>query len=70
MINSVSVRRKNAPTSSIQRVAGKPNGTPQTSRNVRIISAFVIGLGAATFTGPLNSSRSNSQSIARQKSAS
>src|SRR5690242_11298909 len=51
MSNSVSVRRRNAPISSIQFVAAKPKGTPQTSRRIRIISAFGIGLGETRLTG-------------------
>src|SRR5690242_13923498 len=70
MISSVSVRRKNAPASSIQWLAGKPIDIPHILRNARIISALVTGLGAARFTTPLTPSCSSSQSIARQKSSS
>jgi hypothetical protein len=68
-ISSVSVRRHAAPSSSIQRLAGRPSGTPDASRNARMNSTFGTGSGAATFTTPSTSSRSMSQRIARSKSS-
>ena len=45
IISSVSVRRRKAPTSNIQRVAGSPTRTPHSRRNTRIMSRFGIGFG-------------------------
>ncbi len=60
-INSLSVRRKKAPTSTIQRVAGRPMRRPQAERSVRMNSALGRGCGAARLTGPARSLRSISQ---------
>ena len=49
--SSVSVRRKNAPISSIHRVAGRPTRAPQASRSARMNSALGSGFGAARLTG-------------------
>src|SRR5438034_4468748 len=65
-----SVRWTKAATSSIQRVAGKPNGTRHSLRRIFIMSRCGIGFGEAMLTGPLNSSRPISHSTARQKSSS
>ena len=51
-ISSVSVLRKMAPSSSIQRIAGRPNRIPHAFRRVRINSAFGNGSGAQRFMAP------------------
>src|SRR5215510_3435067 len=54
--SSVSVRRKNAPTSNISGVAGKPKGTPAADRRALMNSELGVGFGAAMLIGPSNSS--------------
>src|SRR5690348_4159038 len=66
--NSVSVRKKNAPTSSIQRAAGNPMRTPHSSRKIRMNSPFGSGFGAQRFTAPENSCCVMSHATARVKS--
>ena len=68
--SSVSVRRRKAPISSIQDVAGRPNEIPHACRSARINSAFGSGQGAETLIGPSTSSCAISQKTARTKSAS
>src|SRR5262249_53198224 len=51
-INSVSVRKKNAPISSIHSAAGRPTRLPHARRRVRMNSSFGTGLGEARLTGP------------------
>jgi hypothetical protein len=60
-ISSVSVCRKNAPTSSINGVAGKPKVTPAADRKALMNSELITGFGAARLIGPSSSSRSMSQ---------
>ena len=68
--SSVSVRMRSAPISSSRRDAGKPKRTSAAARSARMNSAFGSDSGAARFTGPVRSSRSISQRIARMKSRS
>ena len=67
-ISSVSVRRKNAPISAIQFVAGRPMRVPQAARSAAMNSRCGSGIRRGEFTGPLRSSRSIRSSTARTKS--
>src|SRR5258707_1129956 len=69
-ISSVSVRKKNAPTSSIHSVAGRATQVPHASRSPFMNSAFVRGFGDATFTTPLICSFAIRNSTALTKSVS
>src|SRR5262249_36477513 len=68
--NSVSLRSKKAPSSSIHCEAEKPKPVPHASRSFRMKSEFSMGPGDATLTTPSISSFSIRKSTPRRKSRS
>src|SRR5439155_633294 len=69
-INSLSVRMRKLPSSTIHVVAGKPSDAPAARRSVRMKSALPSGNGDVMFTAPARCSCAMSQSTERTKSPS